>query len=242
MLHAEEGLWLVERGMLAVRPFRTGSGEGHGTHITAATTATASVTPPESALLKPADVGGATNEHGQATASCSRPSMSMGMTDQGRREDQEAEARNREKQELPGPDGSLDSRCSSQQNSLDPPRPRAGCIAEPSNRKWLPEGSSEMTTVGDPRHKPALEGSREPAREAQQADWSRTTAVTTVPGVTQRRVGNKRGRSGSGGSERGRGEGIPTPSVPVGVLYEVVLSRAGVPWECYRAFAELKQR
>ncbi|CAM9990184.1 unnamed protein product, partial [Hapterophycus canaliculatus] len=232
MLHAEEGLWLVERGMLAVRPFRTSPREGHQT----LTTGAANVAPPES-VLKPAHVGRATNEHGvQAATSDSRPSATMGRADQDGRE---KEPQDLAKRELPGPGGALDAGLSPRRKALALPPPRASCTAESSKSKLLPNGTSEMTPIREPERKPDFGGADQTTQKTQGKEWSRTTVAT--PGATQSRGGHKRGRSGSRGSERRRGT-VPALPVPTGVLHDMVLSRAGVPWECYRAYVELKQR
>ncbi|CAM9846805.1 unnamed protein product [Scytosiphon promiscuus] len=214
LLHAEEGLWLVERGMLAVRPFRAEPREAH-------------------ALL-----GRVTNDDGQPNASGSRSYISMETSAQdgwGKKED----AKHGERRGLPGLEGALGTGCSPRRDVLAPTSARAGCTAEPSMSEVPPIRNSEGAPTGGVRLKPQAKGLGESAHGTQKMGRSRT--ATAVPEATQPRAGHKRGRSGS--KEGGQGQdGAPTLPVPVRVLHEVVLSQAGVPWECYRAYAELKQR
>lgn len=216
MLHAEEGLWLVERGMLAVRPFSS-----PGT--------------PRAPAATPSPAKGDSNEgHGQVGSRSLRPNTVEGTGEhhQGGRNKEDNTAHER----ILGPSvecftGGGEEKNQKKEETDPPPRSSAG-EASPSqaglsSKRYF---SGKKSPVGEPEEEPDSRESGGLARAEEQRGHGR-----------RRRGGCKRGRPGSSGSER---DGRPAPALSVSVedLYGLVLPRAGVPWECYRAYAELKRR
>lgn len=264
MLHAEEGLWLVERGMLAVHPYSATSMSPHGA------TTTAGVSTPVAA--KPTTLTGAPRrgEHGQV--SISSPGSGKNKVDEGEGKEERGEKegemgniahehddggddasmlssskvegtrrqKGEEKEEEEGQDdgeeggeeaggrGGAVSGASSSAQKIDPPSSRPASKTSPLKATLLSKDKPRKIPTGEPE---------------QDCDLRKSGKL--APGEhrhgRQKRAGVKRARPGGSGSVREKGAG-PTPSVSVGALRETTLSRAGVPWECYRAYAELKRR
>ncbi|CAM9648288.1 unnamed protein product [Ectocarpus sp. 8 AP-2014] len=210
MLHAEEGLWLVERGMLAVHPFSPAPKKSHEP------TGTASPAAPSSGIGRKYD---AREMHDETDISSSTPEIAQEMKN--------IEHEEKEK-EGGGQEGLTDEVGSSAGKSTRPIPPRAE----------LSPIDSGVTLTGEPQHLLDPVASGETARTGQEGGCRK---VPTAAKEGRQRAGCKRSRPG-----QGRGERVVRPapalSVSVSTLYEKVLSRAGVPWECYRAYAELKRR
>lgn len=209
MLHAEEGLWLVERGMLAVHPFSAAPKKSHDP------TGTASPESPSSGIGRQDDA----RMHGETNISSSTPEMAQEMRN----------IENEEKEDEGGGQERLtDDAGSSAGKNARPVPPRA----EPSSI------DSGVPLTGEPQHLLDPVAFGEAARTGQGGGCRK---VPTVAREGRQRTGCKRSRPA-----KGRGERVmrpaPTLSVSVSTLHEKVLSRAGVPWECYRAYAELKRR
>ncbi|CAM9606920.1 unnamed protein product [Ectocarpus sp. 13 AM-2016] len=210
MLHAEEGLWLVERGMLAVHPFSLAPKKTHDP------TGTASPAEPSSGIGRKDD---AREMHDETGSSSSTPEITQDM-------------RNIEYEEKEndggGQEGLTDDVGSSAGKNACPILPRAE----------LSPIDSGVILTGEPQHSLDHVASGETARTGQGGGCRK---VPTAAKEGRQRVGCKRSRPGQGRDERVV-RPAPALSVSVSTLYEMVLSRAGVPWECYRAYAELKRR
>ncbi|CAN0185200.1 unnamed protein product [Ectocarpus fasciculatus] len=211
MLHAEEGLWLVERGMLAVHPLSTAPKKPHDS------TATASPEAPSSGIERNDD---ARKIHDETNTSNSTPGMVQEMRlIEGEEKENEGG----------GQDGLTGDVGSSAGKNAGPIPPRVE----------LSSSESGVPLTGEPQHSLHPVASGEVARTGQ-GDGCQGVLPTAAKGGRQK-AGCKRSRPGQGRGERVM-RPAPAMSVSVGKLHEMVLSRAGVPWECYRAYAELKRR
>lgn len=234
MLHAEEGLWLVERGMLAVHPF---SGSTSTSEVPAATAPSPSA-------------GDDDGDDGRANPWGSRPETAeeeMGEHHQGGQEKEERaafdfEARvgcstggvggGQEEEEEEDGQGRADGSDGSSMAKKAPDHPQSSAPGQAILRKAglsskLNNCSGNKTRAGRFEDAPDSGGL---ARGEQKH------------GRRKRGGGCKRGRSGCDGSERGGGAAPPALFMSVEDLHGSILPRAGVPWECYRAYAELKRR
>lgn len=201
MLHAEEGLWLVERGMLAVHPFSPAPKKSHDP------TGTASPAAPSSGIGRKDD---AREMHDETGISSSTPEIAQEM-----RNIEHEEKEN----EGGGQEGLTDDVDSSARKNACPIPPRA-----------------ELSPIDSGVIDPVASGGT--TRTGQGGGCRK---VPTAAKEGRQRAGCKRSRPGQGRGERVV-RSTPALSVSVSTLYEMVLSRAGVPWECYRAYAELKRR
>lgn len=250
MLHAEEGLWLAERGMLAVHP-----------------------APPKA--QHPAATADAATANPEPTSS--RTACGPPWAEQRESEDIRIPQRRRDTERHEGVNmapanrstiesvavPSVEPTVAAPSTTIGPapaalPAPvvsRGGGGAGDAGMKGFcpavpPSEQPPMMLQGSPSP-PLVPTSAPPlALEACPIAAENQDAASTTAGAApnqERRVaieGDRRKREGGGRGvkrARTRADQGPRPFLLIGALYEK-LSRAGVPWECYQAYAELKRR
>lgn len=233
MLHAEEGLWLAERGMLTVQPF-----SNSGT------------SPPPAAAPSRASVASSEGD-GQAGPRSSRPATAEEMGEQHRGENEKGDkiARGRIGAGVGCPTGAgeRERKEDEEEEEVVVGQRSDDCSDGSSTAKADPPpsstaGETTLSRIGLST-KRNFSG-RAPAGNAEEVLDSGGPGglASGAQGHGRRKRGGcKRGRSGSGGSERDGGS-APALSMSIEDLHASILPRAGVPWECYRAYAELKRR
>lgn len=168
--------------------------------------------------------GIACEHHDDVDASTMSSTTVEDMRKQDGEETEEVEDKQEEEEGRGGAAGGV----TSSTQTKDPSPSRAASEANVSKVNMLSKVSSGKIPTREPEQ---LVDSRESGRVAP-GDQRHTR---------QQKAGCKRGRPRASGSAREKGAGGPL-SVSVGALREATLSRAGVPWECYLAYAELKRR
>ncbi|CAM9318645.1 unnamed protein product, partial [Laminaria digitata] len=204
MLHAEEGVWLAERGMLTAHHPPTIPDDQH--------TALHPPTFPAAAMV----VAGLTPK--ATRAANTRNDLEEGSTAAGQPS---------ERGEAPPPttaeskDAALSCLlpCARATPRVPPPPPPT---VVPSGAQSLPATRNLSGDIG-------VDG----GGNVGGGGGGCGVGGRSEDGRRRRRGGTKRGRCGAGDGER--------IALSVGEIFEI-LARSGVPWECYRAFAELKRR
>ena len=242
MLHAEEGLWLVERGMLAVHPFSNPS-KSHAPAGTPSASAT----------------GDTNNDDGEAEPCGSRREAmqveEMGEHHQGGEEKEDETARERLGASVGCSNGEGQRKQPKEEEEEEEEEKveqgRADCSAGSSTTKTDPAPSSAAGEAGPSKagrsSRCSFLGKGAAVKPAEVLGSSESGGPAQGEQGHGRRKGGgrgggrKRGRSGSTGSERDGGRAT-AQSMSVEDLHGSILPRAGVPWECYRAYAELKRR
>eukprot|EP00752_Nemacystus_decipiens_P005527 g4999.t1 len=246
MLHAEEGLWLVERGMLAVYPFSNSS----ASRAPAATPSAAAATEDENGGDVEADPRGSRpeavvekmgehhqgGEKNEGNTVHEHVGTSRGYSKGGQRKEEEKEVMV----------GQGRATCSEGLSTIKNHPSASTAAGEPG-----PSMAASLSKCSFSGKVPAAAAAAAAGKSAGNALRSREPGGRRPAPMEERghdprkRVGGvrKRGRSGSTESEKRDGGGfIPAPFMSAEDLHGSILPRAGVPWECYRAYAELKRR
>lgn len=247
MLHAEEGLWLAEKGLLAVHPQTSSPPPKKNFSPTAASAATASPSPATSATATEQQRSGKQGDHGGAAAHMGEAALPTAASDAAAAAAAAAvrpPASESQRKTFPSPEAMPATpsvaRCGSG-GDRDAPTP----AKNPAKPLWSDAASEEPDSA--PTHADRV---LPPSAAVPAGVSSASSGGMVAPGgepshgeegLGARGRKDERGSCCRGGGKRRRPAGSGTPFLSIDALQEA-LPQARVPWECYRAYAELKRR